>query len=46
MQEARLEYEPPEETGVLASRWFWRLVWLFIFGLMGLLFTYEFVWLE
>jgi hypothetical protein len=31
-----------EESGLLASRWFWRGIWAIIAGLMALLIYYEF----
>jgi hypothetical protein len=46
MTEKELPDPNVRETGLLASPWFWRAVWVFIGLLMLLLLLYEFLWLE
>jgi hypothetical protein len=46
MDEVRAEEKVEVESDFLASRWLWRGVWLFIAGLMLLLFAYEFLWMD
>lgn len=46
MSDLDLSDQSIKETGLIASPWFWRGLWIFIGALMLLLFVYEFFWLD